>query len=83
MCLISNNGFAFLLSPKYKKVLTLEYFLGSKCLIIEDVVTTGGSVLDTANILWEHEIEVTDAIVLLDREQGGILNTVLIKLPFS
>jgi orotate phosphoribosyltransferase len=40
-------------------------------LILEDVTTTGGSLVDTVEVLRAGGAEVTRAITVVDREQGG------------
>ncbi|HEV8632625.1 MAG TPA: phosphoribosyltransferase family protein [Chloroflexota bacterium] len=44
---------------------------GDHALVLDDLMTGGGSLLRTAEFLEEYNIEVSDAIVLIDREQGG------------
>ena len=44
---------------------------GDECLVIEDVVTSGGSVLETVRALREVGVAASRAVVLLNREQGG------------
>ena len=45
---------------------------GQTVLIIDDLMTGGTSILSTANTLERSGLSVRDAIVLIDREQGGV-----------
>jgi orotate phosphoribosyltransferase len=44
---------------------------GDTVLIIDDLITRGGSILETASLLEENGLRVKDVIVLIDREQGA------------
>ncbi|MCB9137691.1 MAG: orotidine-5'-phosphate decarboxylase [Caldilineaceae bacterium] len=44
---------------------------GDRVVIIEDLITSGGSIIKTAERLRETGLIVEDAIILIDREQGG------------
>lgn len=44
---------------------------GQRCLVIEDVITSGQSLLETIKPLQQEGLIVEDIAVLVDREQGG------------
>ena len=46
-------------------------FLSHLCIPFQDVVTSGSSILETAKILRSQGLIVEQAVVLLNREQGG------------
>jgi len=48
-----------------------KYVQGETVMVVDDLITTGGSILETASILGEAGLVVKDAIVLVDRDQGG------------
>lgn len=59
------------LPPSSQRLVEGSWKHGSHCLVIEDVVTTGSSVLETVEVLKGIGLKVNSAVVLLNREQGG------------
>ena len=51
-----------------------EYRPGDRIVVIEDLVTTAGSLLGSIERLRAAGLVVSDAVVLIDREQGGTEN---------
>lgn len=54
-----------------KKILEGDYQKDNKCLIIEDVISSGQSVLETLPSIENEGLIITEVVVLIDREQGG------------
>ncbi|KAI6207290.1 hypothetical protein M3Y99_01851200 [Aphelenchoides fujianensis] len=54
-----------------KKQVEGVYEAGKRALIVEDVVTTGASILETAAALRKEGLVVEDVVCVLNREQGG------------
>lgn len=47
---------------------------GQRCLVVEDVITEGKSILETIAILEREGLVVRDVAVFVDRDQGGRQN---------
>ena len=48
-----------------------ESLAGARVMVLDDVATTGGSILKTAQVARDANACVTSALVLLDREEGA------------
>lgn len=55
---------------------------GAKVVIIDDVVTTGGSSLQAADRAIEYGCQVVQVVGIVDRLQGGAANFAARSLPF-
>ncbi|XP_044574704.1 uridine 5'-monophosphate synthase isoform X1 [Cotesia glomerata] len=57
-----------------KKLIEGKFATRDNTVIIEDVVTSGSSILETVKDLKQEGLNVTAALVVMDREQGGRKN---------
>lgn len=57
-----------------QKMIEGTYKRGNRCLVIEDVITTGQSILETTTVLENEGLRIHDVIVLIDREESGVAN---------
>ncbi len=49
-----------------------DYQANQRCLVVEDVITSGASLLETTTDLEKEGLKITDVTALIDREQGGV-----------
>ena len=54
-----------------KKMIEGEFKAGEMVLVIDDLITTGGSKFEAIAPLQDAGLKVKDVVVLVDREQGG------------
>ena len=54
-----------------KKLIEGVFSKGQVCVIFEDLITSGSSILETIEPLEEVGMVVRDIAIFLDREQGG------------
>lgn len=54
-----------------KKLIEGIFEKGQSCLVVEDVITSGKSLLETIPEIENEGIKVSEIVVVLDREQGG------------
>ena len=48
------------------------YEPGERVCLVEDVVTSGGALLESVDALREADLEVRTAVCVVDREEGGV-----------
>ena len=65
-----------------KQLIEGVYQPGKTVLLVEDVVTSGESIRETAEAIRKENLKVTDAIAVLDRQQGASANLAEDKLNF-
>ena len=68
-----NTPMIYIHPPQTSKADIIEgvYVRGQSCLIIDDLITGGGSILQTAATLSQAGLIVHDAVTLIDRSEGG------------
>lgn len=57
-----------------KKIIEGIYAPNHNCVVLEDLITSGSSIIETIEPLEEAGMKVTDIVVFLDRQQGGRKN---------
>ncbi|XP_011497810.1 PREDICTED: uridine 5'-monophosphate synthase [Ceratosolen solmsi marchali] len=57
-----------------KKMVEGVFKLGDRPVIVEDIITSGSSIIETVTDLRKEGLNVNTALVIVDREQGGKKN---------
>ena len=60
-----------------------NFLEGDRVLVLDDVVTTGGSTLQAIEAFRDAGAEVLAALAIVDREQGGVENIGAEDVPFA
>ncbi|MDN3507331.1 MAG: orotate phosphoribosyltransferase [Simkaniaceae bacterium] len=55
-----------------KRIIEGVYESGQTTLIVEDIITSGKSIIETVGPLEDTGLKITDIAVLINREQGGV-----------
>jgi uridine monophosphate synthetase len=54
-----------------KQMIEGHYQAGQTCLVVEDIITSGASILETTTDLEDVGLKIAHLVVVIDREQGG------------
>lgn len=65
-----------------KKLIEGEYTTAQRVLLLEDVVTSGGSSIRAVKVLQEAGLTVVGVVAVVDREEGGAANFADLNIPF-
>lgn len=55
-----------------QKMIEGVYAPGNRCLVIEDVITSGQSILETVQELQNNNLQIDDVVVLIARAHSGV-----------
>lgn len=76
-CLSLKHSIPMLLKRKEAKAYGTKQLIegnfdeNDKCLIIEDLITSGASIIETIEPLQDAGLEIENILIIVDREQGG------------